>query len=52
MPFWLSIVLGIACGLAAIGGLLYLAVRPELGGVPPRSRWPKPDQNHRPSDYT
>ena len=52
MPEWLAVILGVAGGVAVLGGALYLAVRPEFQAKRCEPWFPKADQKHRTNEYT
>lgn len=42
MPMWLTIVLSVMLGLGLIGGVLFLAIRPEVAARRKKSWWADP----------
>ncbi len=52
MPGWLNVILGILIGAVAIGGALYLALRPYLGERRPKVWLPDQKESRSGGDYS
>ena len=45
MPFWASLIFGLAAGLAILALVIFISVRPYVAAKPPKSRLADPSGN-------